>query len=249
MDSLDTTDFGFATVSKYVKSIMVSNVFYSVVHKYDVMNDLMSFGIHRLWKDLLVQHSGVSQGDKVLDLAGGTGDLTVRFVNLVGSSGLVVLSDINDSMLYEGRKKIRNLGILSNVFYVRSDAEYLPFCNEMFDCVAVSFGIRNMINKDKALRSMYRILKYGGRLLILEFSKPLCIWLSMLYDIYSFYVLPNLGSIIVNDRDSYRYLVESIRMHPDQETFKLMMLDAGFSVVEYFNINGGIVALHCGYKL
>lgn len=244
----ETTDFGFRTVARDEKQAMVANVFHSVAAKYDVMNDLMSFGIHRIWKRFTIDCSGVRRGQRVLDLAGGTGDLAAKFSRMVGEQGQVVLADINDSMLKMGREKLRDHGIVGNVSYVQANAEALPFPDNYFDCITISFGLRNVTDKDKALRSMFRVLKPGGRLLVLEFSKPLLEPLSKAYDAYSFHVLPKIGELVVKDPDSYRYLAESIRMHPDQETLKGMMGNAGFENVNYFNLTGGIVALHRGFK-
>jgi ubiquinone/menaquinone biosynthesis methyltransferase ubiE len=243
-DQQETTHFGFKTVAKEDKQKLVANVFHSVAGKYDLMNDLLSFGIHRLWKRFTIDCSGV----KVLDLAGGTGDFTAKFSRLVGQSGEVVLADINDSMLQVGREKLRNLGVVGNVNYVQANAEALPFPDNTFDCVIISFGLRNVTDKDKALRSMYRVLKPGGRLLVLEFSKPILDPLSKAYNFYSFNILPKIGEMVVNDGESYRYLAESIRMHPAQEPLKEMMLQAGFEEVSYYNLTAGIVALHRGYK-
>ena len=239
-DSQETTHFGFQTIAKSQKENMVAHVFHSVAAKYDVMNDLMSFGIHRLWKRFTIDCSGVRRGQTVLDLAGGTGDLTAKFSRMVGETGRVVLADINDSMLKMGREKLRNIGVVGNVEYVQANAEALPF--------TISFGLRNVTDKDKALRSMYRVLKPGGRLLVLEFSKPVIDPLSKAYDAYSFHILPRIGEMVANDAESYRYLAESIRMHPDQDTLKGMMQNAGLENVEYFNLTAGIVALHRGYK-
>ena len=244
----ETTDFGFRTVARDEKQAMVADVFHSVAAKYDVMNDLMSFGIHRIWKRFTIDCSGVRRGQRVLDLAGGTGDLAAKFSRMVGEQGQVVLADINDSMLKMGREKLRDRGIVGNINYVQANAEALPFPDNYFDCITVSFGLRNVTDKDKALRSMFRVLKPGGRLLVLEFSKPLLAPLSKAYDAYSFHVLPKIGELVVKDPDSYRYLAESIRMHPDQETLKGMMGNAGFENVTYFNLTGGIVALHRGFK-
>lgn len=244
----ETTDFGFRTVARDEKQAMVADVFHSVAAKYDVMNDLMSFGIHRIWKRFTIDCSGVRRGQRVLDLAGGTGDLAAKFSRMVGEHGQVVLADINDSMLKMGREKLRDRGIVGNVSYVQANAEALPFPDNYFDCITISFGLRNVTDKDKALRSMFRVLKPGGRLLVLEFSKPLLAPLSKAYDAYSFHVLPKIGELVVKDPESYRYLAESIRMHPDQETLKGMMGAAGFDNVTYFNLTGGIVALHRGFK-
>ncbi|MGR3807453.1 demethylmenaquinone methyltransferase / 2-methoxy-6-polyprenyl-1,4-benzoquinol methylase [Pasteurella testudinis DSM 23072] len=244
----ETTHFGFKTVAKNEKQQLVANVFHSVADKYDLMNDLLSFGVHRVWKRFTIDCSGVRKGQKVLDLAGGTGDFSAKFSRIVGESGQVVLADINDSMLQVGRDKLRNLGVVGNVEYVQANAEALPFADNTFDCIIISFGLRNVTDKDKALRSMYRVLKPGGRLLVLEFSKPILDPLSKLYNFYSFNILPKVGEVVVNDSESYRYLAESIRMHPNQDTLKQMMNDAGFESVEYYNLSAGIVALHRGYK-
>lgn len=246
--SKETTDFGFQTVDKDDKQTMVAKVFHSVASKYDLMNDLMSFGVHRIWKRYTIEASGVRRNQRVLDLAGGTGDLTAKFSRLVGENGEVVLADINDSMLKMGREKLRDHGIVGNVNYVQANAEELPFPDNHFDCITISFGLRNVTDKAKALRSMFRVLKPGGRLLVLEFSKPVLDPLSKIYDAYSFHILPKIGQMIVNDADSYRYLTESIRMHPNQETLKGMMEEAGFDQVTYTNMTGGIVALHKGFK-
>ena len=244
----ETTDFGFQTVDKDDKQTMVARVFHSVASKYDLMNDLMSFGVHRIWKRYTIEASGVRRNQRVLDLAGGTGDLTAKFSRLVGENGEVVLADINDSMLKMGREKLRDHGIVGNVNYVQANAEELPFPDNHFDCITISFGLRDVTDKAKALRSMFRVLKPGGRLLVLEFSKPVLEPLSKIYDAYSFHILPKIGQVIVNDAESYRYLTESIRMHPDQETLKGMMEEAGFDQVTYTNMTGGIVALHKGFK-
>ncbi|MEX9821126.1 bifunctional demethylmenaquinone methyltransferase/2-methoxy-6-polyprenyl-1,4-benzoquinol methylase UbiE [Providencia vermicola] len=244
----ETIDFGFRTVGKEDKVGLVANVFHSVASKYDLMNDLMSFGIHRVWKRFTIEASGVRRNQRVLDLAGGTGDLTAKFSRLVGEKGEVILADINDSMLKMGREKLRDLGIVGNVSYVQANAEELPFPDNYFDCITISFGLRNVTDKDKALRSMFRVLKPGGRLLVLEFSKPVIEPLNKAYDAYSFHVLPRIGQAVVGDPESYRYLAESIRMHPDQETLKSMMENVGFEQVTYTNMTGGIVALHKGFK-
>ena len=248
INSQDTTHFGFETIAKDEKVQKVAAVFHSVAAKYDMMNDLMSGGVHRLWKRYTIDCSGVRRGQKVLDLGGGTGDLTAKFSRIVGESGHVVLADINNSMLNVGRDKLRDNGIVGNVHYVQANAEELPFPDNYFDCITISFCLRNVTDKDTALKSMYRVLKPGGRLLILEFSTPEVKLLSKVYDAYSFHILPKMGQLVANDADSYRYLAESIRMHPDQETLKGMMESAGFENTTYFNLTGGIVALHRGYK-
>jgi len=248
MTDNNTTHFGYKTVDAKDKVKLVAGVFHSVAAKYDLMNDLMSGGVHRLWKRFTIELSGVRPGNKVLDIAGGTGDLTAKFSRIVGRDGKVVLADINDSMLKVGRDKLIDKGIVGNVEYVQANAECLPFPDNYFDCVSIAFGLRNVTDKDAALRSMLRVLKPGGRLLILEFSKPQSAVLGKLYDTYSFIALPVLGKLIANDADSYRYLAESIRMHPDQDTLKQMMETAGFARAEYFNMTGGVVALHRGLK-
>lgn len=243
-----TTDFGFEKVAVEEKQKRVNGVFHSVAAKYDLMNDIMSGGIHRLWKRLTIEMSGVRQGHRVLDIAGGTGDLTAKFSRLVGRDGLVVLADINSSMLEVGRDKLTDHGIAGNVCYVQANAECLPFPDNTFDCITIAFGLRNVTHKAQALASMLRILKPGGRLLILEFSKPENGLLEKIYDKYSFNVLPVMGKLIANDGDSYRYLAESIRMHPDQKTLLRMMEAEGFVKTAYHNMTGGIVAIHTGEK-
>lgn len=246
--SEDTTHFGYKTVNTEEKASMVADVFHSVADQYDIMNDLMSFGIHRLWKRYAIALSGVRPGHKVLDLAGGTGDLTKLMASRVGESGKVVLSDINHSMMSVGRERLINEGIISNVEFVQANAEELPFPKQSFDLVTMAFGLRNVTDKDKALRSIQSVIKPGGRLLVLEFSKPLSKTLNSIYDQYSFNILPKLGELIANDADSYQYLAESIRMHPDQDTLKNMILDAGFDQCDVHNLSGGIVALHRGFN-
>ena len=243
-----TTHFGYKTVAADEKEQLVASVFHSVAARYDLMNDLMSFGIHRLWKRFAIDCSGIRPGHKVLDLAGGTGDLTARFSRITGEKGEVVLADINDSMLKVGRDKLRNLGLVDNIRYVQANAEALPFPDNHLDLITIGFGLRNVTDKQKALDSMFRVLKPGGRLLVLEFSKPTSELMSRLYDLYSFRILPRMGALVAQDSDSYRYLAESIRMHPDQDTLKGMMEQSGFEDVGYFNLTRGIVALHRGYK-
>lgn len=246
--SHEKTHFGYKTINKEEKEQKVADVFHSVAAQYDLMNDLASMGIHRVWKNITIEKSGVKKGQRVLDLAGGTGDLTAKFSRCVGDEGQVILADINESMLKVGRDKLRDKGILGNVDYVQVNAEALPFPDNYFDCITIAFGLRNVTDKDKALESMFRVLKPGGRLLVLEFSKPTNPVFSKVYDAYSFFVLPKLGKVVTKDEESYRYLAESIRMHPNQETLKAMMEAAGFDKVTYDNLTGGIVALHCGFK-
>jgi demethylmenaquinone methyltransferase/2-methoxy-6-polyprenyl-1,4-benzoquinol methylase len=243
-----TTHFGFREVPESAKAGMVGQVFSSVASRYDVMNDVMSFGIHRLWKRFTIGQAGVRAGQKVLDLAGGTGDLAAQFVPQVGPAGSVTVADINAAMLDVGRARFADAGLAGNVEFVQANAECLPFPDNHFDCITIAFGLRNVTHIDAALASMFRVLKPGGRLLVLEFSKPVLPGLNAVYDAYSFHLLPKLGKLIANDEDSYRYLVESIRKHPDQETLKGMMEKAGFERTHYFNLSGGIVALHKGYK-
>ena len=243
---MSETHFGYETVNETEKAKRVEGVFSSVAQKYDIMNDLMSAGLHRLWKAFTIQVSGVRAGDRVLDVAGGTADLSSAFAKRVGPTGEVWLTDINNAMLARGRDRLLDEGVLGPV--AQCDAEKLPFPDNHFDIVTVAFGLRNMTHKNQAIAEMRRVLRPGGRLLVLEFSK---VWepLSPFYDLYSFKVLPWLGSKIAGDADSYRYLAESIRMHPDQETLKGMMEQAGLEKVEYFNLTAGVVALHRGYKL
>lgn len=247
-DGNEQTHFGYKTVNKAEKQARVADVFTSVAKKYDIMNDLMSFGIHRLWKRYAISLSGVRAGQHVLDIAGGTGDLAKVFSREVGRNGKVVLSDINAAMLEVGRERLINAGC-NNVDFVLANAETLaPFDDNSFDLLTISFGLRNVTDKDAALKSMYRVLKPGGRLLILEFSKPVFEPLSKAYDLYSFTALPIMGKLIANDAESYQYLAESIRMHPDQQTLKQMMQQAGFENCDYHNLTAGIVAVHRGFK-
>ncbi len=243
---MSETHFGFETVPEHEKAQRVRGVFSSVAEKYDVMNDLMSMGLHRLWKAFTIQVSGVRAGERVLDVAGGTADLSSAFAKRVGPTGEVWLTDINNAMLTRGRDRLLDEGVVSPA--AQCDAEKLPFPSDHFDIVTVAFGLRNMTHKDRALAEMRRVLRPGGRLLVLEFSK---VWepLGPAYDLYSFKLLPWLGKKIADDADSYRYLAESIRMHPDQDTLKGMMEQAGLERVEYFNLTAGVVALHRGYKL
>ena len=241
-----TTHFGFEQVAEAEKAQRVAQVFNSVAQRYDIMNDFMSAGLHRVWKAFTISCSGVREGSRVLDVAGGTGDLSLAFAKRVGKTGQVWLTDINNAMLTHGRDRLLDKGYV--VPALQCDAEKLPFPDNYFDCVTVAFGLRNMTHKDHALAEMRRVLRPGRRLLVLEFShvaKPL----APFYDFYSFQVIPRLGQLITQDADSYRYLAESIRMHPDQETLKKMMEDVGLERVEYFNLTAGVVALHRGYKL
>ncbi len=249
MNEQDTTHFGFRKVPKAEKADLVRGVFDSVADKYDLMNDLMSFGVHRLWKRFAIELAGVRPGQKVLDLASGTGDLADRFAGLVGPQGLVVMSDINASMLSRGRDRMLDRGHVGNMAFALINAEQLPVADASMDLVTIAFGLRNVTDKDAALREMYRVLRPGGRALVLEFSHPTSRPLEKLYDLYSFGVLPRMGQLVANDAESYRYLAESIRMHPDQETLKGMMEAAGFERCDVHNLTGGIVAIHRGFRL
>lgn len=244
----NTTHFGYQEVPIADKAKRVAEVFHNVAEKYDLMNDLMSFGLHRLWKHYTLQKSGVCIGQTVLDIAGGTGDLTKEFLKKVGSHGAVYLSDINNSMLAMGRNKLLDKGLVKNCRFVQANAEQLPFADNTFDCIAIAFGLRNVTYKDNALAAMYRALKPGGNLLILEFSQPVLPLLQKIYDKYSFSILPKLGEWVTGSAESYQYLVESIRKHPDQQTLKSMTLQAGFDQCNYYNLTGGIVCLHQAYK-
>ena len=241
-----TTHFGFQTVDEQLKQKKVAEVFSSVAQKYDVMNDIMSFGLHRVWKHFTIQISDVREGDRVLDVAGGTADLSLAFARKVGRSGQVWLTDINHAMLSRGRDRMVDKGFAMPI--AQCNAEKLPFPDDWFDCVTVAFGLRNMTHKDVALAEMRRVLRPGGRLLVLEFSK---VWkpLSPIYDLYSFKLLPWMGAKVADDADSYRYLAESIRMHPGQEELMAMMEQAGLGRVDYYNLSAGVVALHRGYKI
>lgn len=244
----DHTHFGYQSIPSDLKTERVASVFRSVAHRYDVMNDLMSFGLHRLWKRLAVAQCEVRPKDWILDLAGGTGDLSSHFAKQIGTEGKVVLADINEAMLQKGRTRLLNQGITQSIVFIQANAESIPFQNNSFDRIAIAFGLRNVTHKEQALQEMARVLKPGGKLLILEFSELRSETLSALYNTYSFSVLPKLGKWICQDADSYRYLAESIRMHPNQEALKTMMQAAGFERVEYQNLHAGIVAIHTGYK-
>ena len=243
------TDFGYERVPRGVKKERVREVFDSVAPRYDLMNDVMSLGLHRLWKRFAIAHSGLRAGQRALDVAAGSGDLSIGLARRVGATGQVIVTDINARMLAAGRDRLLDAGIAGNVAYVQADAEALPFASATFHCVAIGFGLRNVTDKEAALASMYRCLKPGGRLLVLEFSKPMLDILEPLYEAYSFQVLPRLGQWLVDDAASYRYLAESIRRHPDQQTLKELMERAGFERCEFFNLSAGIVALHLGYRL
>lgn len=243
-----TTHFGYQEVPVEEKVNLVADVFRSVAPKYDLMNDLMSMGMHRLWKRIVIAEAAIHPGQHVLDVAAGTGDLSFAFTEKVGKTGKVIMSDINEAMLKHGRDRITDKGIVGQIEYVLANAEQLPFADNQFDCITIAFGLRNVTDKAAALRSMYRVLKPGGKLLVLEFSHPSAPLLNKAYDLYSFHVIPKIGEYIANDKASYQYLVESIRMHPNQETLKAMMQTAGFEDVSYANLTGGIVALHKGFK-
>ena len=243
-----STDFGFQQVPWREKARRVRGVFDSVADRYDLMNDLMSAGAHRLWKQFTLSLTGLRPGDRALDIAGGTGDLAAGLARQVGKSGLVVLADVNASMLQHGRDRLTNRAVVANVQYVQADAEHLPFADASFDCVTIGFGLRNVTDKAAALVAMRRVLKPGGQLLVLEFSQPVIPALSRIYDVYSFNVLPWLGRAVAGDAESYRYLAESIRRHPDQQGLIELMKTAGLESCRYHNLMGGIVAVHRGYR-
>ena len=243
-----TTHFGYQRVPVHEKAERVKGVFDAVASRYDIMNDLMSGGLHRLWKRFTIEQAALHRGQRVLDLAGGTGDLARIFAEQVGQSGHVTLADIIAAMLQEGRRRLVDAGVAGNLSIAQVNAEALPFTGDTFDCVTIAFGLRNVTDKDAALRSIFRVLKPGAKLLILEFSKP-AEAIRPIYDTYSFKVLPRIGELVANDAQSYQYLAESIRMHPDQETLLTMMQDAGFERCRFHNLAMGIVALHVGYKI
>jgi demethylmenaquinone methyltransferase / 2-methoxy-6-polyprenyl-1,4-benzoquinol methylase len=247
MSDTDPTDFGFQTLPKAQKARRVRDVFDSVAGRYDLMNDLMSGGLHRLWKRFTLQLTQLRPGQQALDVAGGTGDLSAGMARQVGPEGLVVLTDINAAMLARGRDRLIDEGLVGNVRCLQANAERLPFADESFHCVTIGFGLRNVTDKPAALRSMRRVLKPGGQLIVLEFSRPVAP-IRPLYDAYSFHILPRLGQLVAQDEASYRYLAESIRMHPDQETLKGLMQEAGLEDCGYHNLTGGIVAVHHGYR-
>jgi len=249
MSDDQTTHFGFEQVRTEEKQGRVRQVFDSVATRYDLMNDLMSLGIHRLWKRFAVELAGVRRGQRVLDLASGTGDLAARFAGLVGPEGLVVMSDINAAMLDQGRARMVDQGLVGNIEYLLINAERIPFPDNHFDCITIAFGLRNVTHKEQALAEMFRVLRPGGRALVLEFSHPQGELLKRAYDLYSFNLLPRIGRVVAKDEGSYRYLAESIRMHPDQETLRAMMEQVGFERCDYHNLSGGIVAVHRGFKL
>ncbi len=242
-------DFGYQQVPRGEKKARVRGVFDSVADRYDLMNDVMSFGLHRYWKAFTIARTGLKAGQRALDVAAGSGDLSAGLARRVGSSGSVMVSDVNAAMLARGRDRLTDSGFAGNIHYVQADAEQLPFPSAAFHCITIGFGLRNVTDKNAALASMYRVLKPGGRLLVLEFSKPLVPAVEPVYDLYSFSILPRLGRLLVGDADSYRYLAESIRMHPDQQTLRGMMETSGFERCEVYNLCGGIVALHIGYRI
>jgi len=249
MSETPITHFGYRDVPEADKAKLVGEVFTSVARKYDVMNDLMSLGVHRLWKRYFVGTSGVREGDAVLDLAGGTGDIAALLLPKVGAKGRVVVGDINGDMLRVGRDRLLDRGLVRGLDWSQMDAEALPFPDRSFDCVTMAFGLRNVTHKDKALAEIHRVLKIGGRALVLEFSAVKSELLKPLYDFHSFQVLPRIGALVAGDKASYRYLAESIRKHPDQDTLKAMMETAGFARVDVRNLSAGIVAIHRGYRV
>ena len=244
-----TASFGYRRVSEADKTRLVEQVFHSVSNRYDLMNDLMSFGVHRIWKQFTVAYSGIRADSCVLDVAGGTGDMSIALAKKLGPKGKIVLTDVNSSMLRIGQDRLIDNGFIEQVHFVQTNAQDLAFAPDTFDTVVISFGLRNTTRIDAALASMYEVTRIGGRLLILEFSKPVLPVLEKLYDAYSFNVIPRMGEWVTKDRESYQYLVESIRKHPDQDTLAEMMANAGFERVEYYNLTGGIVALHVGRKI
>ena len=249
MQDKTTTDFGFEEIPATEKQQRVGAIFTSVAEKYDLMNDVMSLGVHHLWKRFALEMCGLRPGHRVLDLAGGTGDLALKQAALVGESGEVLLADINAAMLQRGRDRIIDAGYVNRVKTVQCNAEILPFADNYFDCISIAFGLRNVTDKGRALASMQRVLKPGGRLCVLEFSRPIYEPLEKVYDLYSFKILPRMGALIARDRDSYQYLAESIRRHPDQQALRQIMLEqGGFDEVEVHNLSGGIVALHRAFK-
>ncbi|MCP0914927.1 MULTISPECIES: bifunctional demethylmenaquinone methyltransferase/2-methoxy-6-polyprenyl-1,4-benzoquinol methylase UbiE [Legionella] len=247
-DDKKTTHFGFQTVAWDEKEKKVGDVFHSVAPKYDLMNDLMSLGIHRLWKRFTIELSRVHKGQSVLDLAGGSGDLTRLLSRKVGDAGQIVLADINAGMLRVGRDRLLDEGLHNNIHFVQANAQMLPFADNSFHCITMAFGLRNVTDKQQALSSMFRVCKPGGKLMVLEFSTPVLPGLKPVYDWYSFNILPKIGQLVANDASSYQYLAESIRMHPNQENLKTMIEQAGFEDCHYYNLSGGIVALHIAYK-
>ena len=244
----ETVFFGFEKMSTKEKFDSVDRVFDSVVNRYDLMNDLMSLGSHRRWKDFAVGQSGIREGHRVLDVAAGSGDLARRFAQRVGSSGRVFVTDINPAMLQQGRIRLLDAGFVATISYAIADAERLAFTPGYFDCVSIGFGLRNVTRIDRALASMFEMLRPGGRIVVLEFSHPTSRALASLYDAFSFALIPRLGKAVTGDAGSYQYLVESIRRHPDQATLSSLMMEAGFEDVRYFNLSGGIVALHIGFR-
>lgn len=246
--STETTHFGYQTVGWQEKESKVRDVFHAVAKNYDLMNDVMSLGIHRLWKKFTIELAQVRPGQSILDCAGGSGDLAQLLCQKVGKTGQVVLADINHAMLCVGRDRLMNAGFFHLIDVIQANAECLPFADNQFHAITMAFGLRNVTDKDAALRSMYRVCKPGGKVLILEFSKPHIPWVKPLYDWYSFHILPKMGKLVANDESSYQYLVESIRMHPDQDTLKNMIETAGFEDCRYHQLSGGIVALHIAYK-